>query len=71
MIKAGDIVIHKPTQERWFVLGVNKENNRVCIAGYPPTQAYLSDCELLHSGSGINQHEREYRNKEFGISWDE
>lgn len=70
-IKAGSSVLHKPSGETWFVLGVNKQKNQACIAGWPPTIANLSDCELVNAGNGITQHEREYRHKEFGSNWEE
>lgn len=70
-IKAGSSVSHKPTKETWFVLGVNRQKNQVCVAGWPPTIAKLSDCELANIGNGINQQEKEYRDKEFGMDWEE
>lgn len=69
-IQAGDTVKHGPTGEEWVLLGVNKEKNRVCVAGWPPSMAYLSDCELIVKGNGITEHERQYRDKEFGPNWD-
>lgn len=70
MIKAGSTVTHIPTGENWFLLGVNKEKDKVCVAGYPPTIANLSDCVEAVEGNGINKDEIEYRNKEFGTNWD-
>lgn len=69
-IQAGSTVKHIPTGEEWFLLGVNKERNRVCIAGWPATIANLSDCELINEGTGITTEELSYRNKEFGYGWD-
>jgi hypothetical protein len=66
----GDSVLHKPTGEVWFVLGVNKSKNHICTAGWPPSLAKLSDCDLWKRGNGITEHERQYRNKEFGTDWD-
>jgi len=71
MIKASDIILHKPTGETWYLLGVNTEKNRVCVAGWPPTMAELSDCELVRSGNGITNDERTYRNEKFGAGWDD
>ncbi len=70
MIKAGSIVDHVPSAERWFVLGVNKAKNRVCIAGYPPIIANLSDCVLIEEREGLTEHEQKYRDKQFGTNWD-
>lgn len=70
MIQAGDTVYYKPSKEMWYLLGVNVDKNRVCVAGYPPTMAELSDCELDEKGNGITEEERMYRDKEFGMDWD-
>lgn len=69
MIQAGDYVYHKPTKEEWYILGVNQEKNKVCVAGWPLTIAYLSDCVLIEKGNGITQEELEYRRKQFGDNW--
>jgi hypothetical protein len=70
VIEAGDTVLHKPTGETRFLLGVNKAKNRVCVAGWPPKMAELSDCELRRKGKGITEEEREYRDGKFGTDWD-
>lgn len=70
VIEAGDSVQNKHTGESWFILGVNKSKNRVCLAGRPPSIALLSDCELDKKGNGITEKERAYRDKEFGTDWD-
>lgn len=70
MIQEGDTARHKPTGEEWYLLGVNKERNRVCVAGWPPTMADLSDCELVKKGSGISKTELEYRREQYGYNWD-
>lgn len=69
-IKAGSTVKYRPTGEEWFILGVNRERDRVCVAGWPPSEAMLSDCELIEEGNGITKKEREYRDREFGPNWD-
>jgi len=69
-IQAGDTVRHGPTGEEWFLLGVNKEKNRVCVAGWPPTMADLSDCTLTEKGNGITEEEKQYRSNKFGPNWD-
>lgn len=70
MIKAGSTANHIPTGETWFIVGVNKKKNKVCVAGYPPTIAKLSDCVLVEEGSGIEEGHLQYRNKEFGYDWE-
>lgn len=70
LVKAGSTIKHIPTGEEWFLLGVNKKKNKVCVAGYPPTIADLSDCIEVEDGIGLNKQELEYRNKQFGTNWD-
>ena len=70
MIQAGDSVKHIPSGETWYLVGVSINRNKVCVAGWPPTVADLSDCVLTEKGNGINGEELEYRNKEFGANWD-
>lgn len=70
MIQAGSTVRHRPTGEDWFVLGVNKTDDRICVAGWPPTMALLSDCELIETGVGLTEAEINYRNKTFGYNWE-
>ena len=65
-IRAGSTVLHKPTGEEWFLLGVSHQRDLVCAAGWPPTMTYLHDCELIEEGNGITTNEREYRDREFG-----
>lgn len=71
LIKAGDSVLHRPTGETWYLLGVNKRHGKVCVAGWPPTIADLADCDLVEKGNGITDDEREYRKRTFGEGWDE
>lgn len=47
-IKPNDIVLHKPTGEKWVVAGVNREAHSLIPKGYPfPSVARIEDCELL------------------------
>lgn len=72
MIKAGDVVLHHPTGEQWYVLGVKADADRICPAGWPASIGKLSDCTLVRSGSGISTEERNSRAAMFpGYSWDE
>lgn len=69
-IKAGDGVLHKPSGEQWYVLGVNYSEDRLCIAGYPPSLAKISDCEYIESFGEITKEELEHRSKQFGDNWE-
>lgn len=70
-IKAGDSVLHKPSGETWFVLGVNYKAGKLCVAGWPPTIANIVDCELVEKAERqLTDEELSYRNKEFGQNWD-
>jgi hypothetical protein len=71
VIRPGDTVLHRPSMETWHVLGVNKAKEKVCVAGWPPTEACLADCELLQQWSGLSKRELEYRNRQLGTNWDE
>lgn len=47
-IMPNDVVLHKPSGEKWVVAGVNHENNTLIPMGYPfPSIGKVSDCELL------------------------
>ena len=47
-IKPNDIVLHKPTGEKWVVAGVNyNEGNLVPMGDSFSTMAKIADCELL------------------------
>ena len=47
-IKPNDVVLHKPSGEKWVVAGVNYDEGRLIPKGYPfPSLANIADCELL------------------------
>lgn len=47
-IKPNDVVLHKPSGEKWVVAGVNYGEGRLIPKGYPfPSLANIADCELL------------------------
>lgn len=60
---------HKPSGEEWTVLGINFSKNEICVAGYPPTIAKLSDCYYFERGSELTRQEKEHRTKHFGENW--
>jgi Arc/MetJ family transcription regulator len=70
MIEAGDGAKHGPTGETWFILGVSKERDEVCVAGWPATRARLSDCVLTRKGRGLTTEQKAARVRKFGQGWD-
>lgn len=71
-IEQGDSVYHRPSGETWLVLGVNHKKDELCVAGWPPTIAKISDCELVEKGNReLTEEELNYRRKEFGMNWEE
>lgn len=71
VVRAGCIALHKPTGEKWMVLGVNRHLNKCCIAGWPPTIANLSDMELIFEFvHKLDENELDYRKRKFGTNWE-
>ena len=48
-IDTGDIVLHRPSGERWLVAYVR--DDRVAWCGWPEGEAQLTDCELITKAS--------------------
>lgn len=69
-IQAGDSVHHGPSNETWYILGVNYTLGDLCVAGYPPTIAKIKDCTLIEKGNGITEDELKHRNSKFGTGWE-
>lgn len=47
-IRPNDVVLHKPTGEKWVVAGVHYDGRTLIPMGYPfPSIANTADCELL------------------------
>lgn len=65
-IRAGDVVRHIPSGEKWLVCGVDYERNVIVPYGYPfPSIAKITDCELLEKrNTGQTQEMREALLKE-------
>lgn len=60
-IRPSDIVLHKPSGEKWVVCGVNREQGRLIPCGYPfPTVAKIEDCELIEERYTENGQPEEY-----------
>lgn len=48
VIKPNDVVLHKPSGEKWVVAGVSYDEGRLIPKGYPfPSLVNIADCELL------------------------
>ena len=60
---------HYPSRESWVILGISKDFEKVCVAGWPPTIANAEDCELWEIGRDLTDEELKYREKEFGSGW--
>lgn len=61
MIRPSDIVLHKPSGEKWVVCGVDHEAGELIPCGYPfPTLAKISDCELVEDGYTAYGQPEEY-----------
>ncbi len=61
--------LHIPTNENWYVLGVDPSRDRLCVAGYPATMAKISDCTNFVKLKEITDEELAYRRKAFGTTW--
>ena len=49
-IRPNDVVLHKPSGEKWVVAGVHYDGKTLIPKGYPfPSIANVADCELLES----------------------
>ena len=59
-IMPNDVVLHKPSGEKWVVAGVNHELGTLIPRGYPfPTVAKVCDCEIIQW-----RYEAHYQEKE-------
>ena len=46
-MKSGDIILHKPSKEKWTVAAISPDGTELVCCGYPETIAKVSDCELI------------------------
>ena len=61
MIRPSDVVLHKPSGEKWVVCGVDYEKGELIPCGYPfPTLAKLADCELVEEHYTVKGQPEEY-----------
>lgn len=57
---------HIPTGEEWHILDIDHKSQQVCVAGWPPTIAYLSDIENLTESRPRTIKEENHIRKTFG-----
>lgn len=61
MIRPSDVVLHKPSREKWVVCGVNYGEGKLIPCGYPfPSVANINDCELIEDGYTAYGQPKEY-----------
>lgn len=60
---------HIPSNENWYILGIDVKGNRVCAAGWPPSIGNLSDCTDFEELKPLIPKELSYRIEEFGTNW--
>lgn len=61
---------HKPTDETWYIIGINERRGRACAAGYPPSIGDLSDFENFERLDPLTAEELSHRYAKFGNDWD-
>lgn len=61
---------HIPSGEEWVILGINRQRDEVCAAGWPATIGKLSDCRLIENMGELSKEEMQYRNNTFGYNWE-
>jgi hypothetical protein len=64
-LRAGDVVLHRPTGEHWLLAYAVMERNEVAACGWPPSRAKADDCVLLEAASDEKHDEmlREWAQK--------
>lgn len=60
---------HLPTGEDWYIIGIDKNGDRVCVPGWPPIIGKLSDCVNLMVKTELTFNELFYRQIKFGTNW--
>lgn len=61
IIRPSDVVLHKPSGEKWVVCGVDRRAGELIPCGYPfPTLAKLADCELVEEHYTAKGQPEEY-----------
>ena len=60
---------HIPTNEEWYVIGIDPDRDMLCVAGYPATIAKISDCTNFEKLEKLTSDEVKYRDSTFGKCW--
>lgn len=47
----GDVVLHKPTGEKWVVAYITTSGRHLVCCGWPESIAELADCDLVKSAT--------------------
>ena len=67
-IRPSDTVLHKPSGEKWLIVGAHHDGREVVPGGYPfPTIAQTKDCELLESGNMPQEEEWKVALRKHGL----
>lgn len=48
-VRAGDLVYHRPTKEKWVVAAVSPDGTELVCCGWPETIAKIADCEVVET----------------------
>ena len=62
-------VKHVPSGEEWHILGVSKNGQEACAAGYPPSIGEVADMTSWSEAGMISKEAKEYRDRTFGERW--
>jgi hypothetical protein len=61
---------HIPTEEQWYIVGIDLIKEKVCAAGWPPSIGELKDCTNWEERQPLTEEEIKYRNEKFGkFNW--
>lgn len=46
-VRAGDVVYHRPSKERWVVAAVSPTGEKLACCGWPESIAEVADCDII------------------------
>jgi hypothetical protein len=58
-------ILHKPSGETWLALHI--DGSAVYCAGWPPTIARLTDCEIIEDLGELDEQEKNHLLSAFGV----
>lgn len=61
---------HVPTGEDWYIIGIDKENERVCAGGWPASISKAVHCINFEENKPLTEEELKHREVFFGTKWD-